>query len=428
MALNVGHRLARHAGVNQYGNYYVSTLSEGALDGTGARSDRDGDDTGDGLSSHNIEWVEANFPLLYLFRRNTRGGGGAGKFRGGAGSESALTVHALEIPRLAHDYGITSFKYQLHLMQPERTATYWPQSKSQGYFGYDDGTIYLGMEAVAKLGPPAVVCMHCENWEIARIFEDRLLKAGRKEYKVWNERSPAFCEAGHVHAYTYYARILKCPLYIQHTTTPETIEEITRAKADGATVYAQTGPHYLSLTEDAWRINVPLRSAETIENLWQALADGRIDTVGSDHTNTGRSRKEMEVPGDIFATRTGFSSRGEAALPVMNKRRAPPNEHVLIVDWRDNINVRVMNRGEIRIVKQKDVVRKDFVFAEDFNNTLHRETGADDVMTVGFARSHNVPVGPVERSVIIMLLRCCYSAARALQGDAHFPRNLMQSM
>ena len=93
MALNVGHRLARHAGVNQYGNYYVSTLSEGALDGTGARSDRDGDDTGNGLSSHNIEWLEANFPLLYLFRRNTRGGGGAGKFRGGAGSESALTVH-----------------------------------------------------------------------------------------------------------------------------------------------------------------------------------------------------------------------------------------------------------------------------------------------------------------------------------------------
>jgi dihydroorotase-like cyclic amidohydrolase len=225
--------------------------------------------------------------------------------------------HALEIPRLARDYDITSFKYQLHLMQPERTATYWPQSKSQGYFGYDDGTIYLGMEAVAKLGPPAIVCMHCENWQIARIFEDRLLKAGRKEYKVWNERSPAFCEAGHVHAYTYYARILKCPLYIQHTTTPETIEEITRAKADGATVYAQTGPHYLSLTEDAWRINVPLRSAETIEVLWQALADGRIDTVGSDHTNTGRSRKEMEVPGDIFATRTGFSSRGEAALPVM---------------------------------------------------------------------------------------------------------------
>jgi len=93
MALNAGHRLARHAGVNQHGKYYVSTLSEGALDGTGGRSYKDGDDTGRGLSCHNIEWLEANFPLLYLFRRNTKGGAGAGKFRGGTGGESALTVH-----------------------------------------------------------------------------------------------------------------------------------------------------------------------------------------------------------------------------------------------------------------------------------------------------------------------------------------------
>ena len=93
MALNAGHRLARHAGVNQHGKYYVSTLSEGALDGTGVRSYKDGDDTGRGLSCYNIEWLEANFPLLYLFRRNTKGGAGAGRYRGGTGGESALTVH-----------------------------------------------------------------------------------------------------------------------------------------------------------------------------------------------------------------------------------------------------------------------------------------------------------------------------------------------
>ena len=93
MALNAGHRLARHAGINQHGKYYVSTLSEGALDGTGARSYKDGDDTGRGLSCHNIEWLEANFPLLYLFRRNTKGGAGSGRYRGGTGGESALTVH-----------------------------------------------------------------------------------------------------------------------------------------------------------------------------------------------------------------------------------------------------------------------------------------------------------------------------------------------
>jgi dihydropyrimidinase len=225
--------------------------------------------------------------------------------------------HALEIPSLAKDFGITSFKYQLHLMNPERTATFWPNRKSQGYFGFDDGTIYLGLEAVAKLGPPGIVCIHPENWAIARIFEQRLINAGRKAYKAWNERSPHFCEAGHVRTYAYYARITKSPIYIQHTTTPETVEEIVKARAEGVKVYAQTGAHYLSLTEDAWRINVPLRSAETIDFLWHALSDGRIDTVGSDHTNQNKPRKEMEVPGDIWATKTGFPSRGEAHLPVM---------------------------------------------------------------------------------------------------------------
>ncbi len=95
MAHDAGHRFARHAGVNQYGRYYVSSLSEGAIDGRGARADKDGVDSGGrGWSScQNIEWVEQNFPILYLFRRHLKDGSGAGRFRGGTGSETALTVH-----------------------------------------------------------------------------------------------------------------------------------------------------------------------------------------------------------------------------------------------------------------------------------------------------------------------------------------------
>ena len=83
MASNAGHRFARHAGVNQYGRYYVSSLSEGAIDGYGARAGKDGVDSG-GRGWHscqNVEWVEQNFPILYLFRRHMRtepGPGGTG--------------------------------------------------------------------------------------------------------------------------------------------------------------------------------------------------------------------------------------------------------------------------------------------------------------------------------------------------------------
>ena len=95
MAPDAGHRFARHAGVNQYGRYYVSSLSEGAIDGHGARAVKDGVDSGGRgwTSCQNVEWVEQNFPILYLFRRHLKDGAGAGRFRGGAGAETALTVY-----------------------------------------------------------------------------------------------------------------------------------------------------------------------------------------------------------------------------------------------------------------------------------------------------------------------------------------------
>jgi N-methylhydantoinase B len=91
MALNLGGRVARHAGVNQYGRYYVSTLLD--LWGAGATSYRDGMNTGGYLTAHNVEWIESNFPFVYLFRRQIKDGGGAGKFVGGAGAEAALMVY-----------------------------------------------------------------------------------------------------------------------------------------------------------------------------------------------------------------------------------------------------------------------------------------------------------------------------------------------
>jgi N-methylhydantoinase B len=96
MAQSMGNRMARHAGTNQNGRYYVSTLV--GLSGGGATSFRDGIDssgldTGGPSSCHNVEWVEANFPLIHLFRRHVKDAAGAGKFRGGAAEETALILH-----------------------------------------------------------------------------------------------------------------------------------------------------------------------------------------------------------------------------------------------------------------------------------------------------------------------------------------------
>ena len=90
-ALTLGFRVVRHAGVNQYGRFYVSTLLE--LSGSGASPHGDGIDSGGYLTCHNVEWLELNFPLMYLFRRHVQDGGGAGKFAGGVGVEATVKLH-----------------------------------------------------------------------------------------------------------------------------------------------------------------------------------------------------------------------------------------------------------------------------------------------------------------------------------------------
>ena len=216
--------------------------------------------------------------------------------------------HVGEIPYLAKEHGISSFKLHLQMQGPWKSS--WPA------YSFDDGSIYAVFDAVAKLGAPAIALLHCENWEIARVLQERLMAAGRTDMGAWDDRSPAFTEAGHARTYLYYARVAGCPIYIVHVTTRETIAEIEKAKAEGLTVYSEIGTHYLVLHKDAWKINVPLRDRATHETLWQALASGAIDCIGSDHVAHTRTRESMET-GNVWTTISGFPSRIEGMLPMM---------------------------------------------------------------------------------------------------------------
>lgn len=216
--------------------------------------------------------------------------------------------HVTEIPYLAKEHGISSFKLHLQMQGPWKPS--WP-----AYF-FDDGSIYSVFQSVARLGAPAIALLHCENWEIAQVLQKQLMEAGRTDMGAWEDRSPAFTEAGHARTYLYYARIAGCPIYIVHCTTRETIAEIARAKTEGLTVYSEVGTHYLVLHKDAWKINVPLRDRETHDDLWRALSSGAIDCIGSDHVAHTRTRDSMET-GNVWTTISGFPSRVEGMLPMM---------------------------------------------------------------------------------------------------------------
>lgn len=225
--------------------------------------------------------------------------------------------HAEEIPEYAEEWGVTSFKLYLHCQNTDDES--WASRRAGLAHGFDDGMIYVTMENTADLGPPGMVCIHPENWDIGNVFEERLKEEGRTDVGAWSDRSPPFTEAHHVRSYAYLADQTDCPLFIQHCTAPETVDEVLEARGKGQEIYANIGGVWLYFDKhNGWRINTPLRDRERIDQMWEALADGHVDTVTSDHVASWEpnSREEMESD-SIWDLKTGFTSRVQGLLPVL---------------------------------------------------------------------------------------------------------------
>ena len=251
-------------------------------------------------------------------------------------------AQAKEIPELAKEHGVTSYKLYLHCRGGEHAWDMWGVMKYLGAYYFDDGMVYTMMKNIAALGPSAILGMHCENWGIARVLKDELMAQGRTDPEAWNDHSPGFTEAGDVRTYSYYAKVTGCPILVRHVTAPETFQAVKNAKAEGVNIRGNTSQHYLTIPS-IWRTNVPFRPAETWPLMWEALRDGVIDTVSSDcvyramplemiediEKKTGPiSEVGIRYPYDIFEgpskssiggvkTRDGISGRQEALLPLM---------------------------------------------------------------------------------------------------------------
>ena len=81
-----------------------------------------------------------------------------------------------------------------------------------------------------------------------------------------------------------------CPVHIAHVSTWETVALVRAAKAAGAPITCETAPHYICLTDEAVldcganaKMNPPLRGRRDVEALIEALGDGTIDAIATDH-------------------------------------------------------------------------------------------------------------------------------------------------
>jgi dihydroorotase len=98
------------------------------------------------------------------------------------------------------------------------------------------------------------------------------------------------------------AKLYKVPSYILHVSSQKEIELIALAKSKNIPIYAETCPHYLFLDDTSYqtlngkaKMNPPLRNKNEQKYLWQALNDGVIDTVASDHAPHTLEEKQQPL-------------------------------------------------------------------------------------------------------------------------------------
>lgn len=92
-----------------------------------------------------------------------------------------------------------------------------------------------------------------------------------------------------------------CRLHLAHISTKESLNLIRQAKKSGVPVTAETAPHYFTLTEDAVagyntnaKMNPPLRTAQDREAVIEAIQDGTLDAIATDHAPHSILEKDIE--------------------------------------------------------------------------------------------------------------------------------------
>ncbi len=90
-------------------------------------------------------------------------------------------------------------------------------------------------------------------------------------------------------------------MHVAHVSAARSVEIIRRAKARGIRMTAETAPHYLILTDEAvegydprTKMNPPLRSARDRDALIEALVDGTIDCLATDHAPHTEIEKDVD--------------------------------------------------------------------------------------------------------------------------------------
>ena len=221
-----------------------------------------------------------------------------------------------------------------------------------GYGVQDTAVMQRAMKYVSMFD--RVISQHCEDRSLAK---NGVMNAGYNATVLGLPGIDPLAEEMMLWRDIQLVKKTGARYHAQHLSTAGAVKIIREAKAEGLPVTCEVTPHHLSLTEESivdydtnFKVNPPLRTRKDIEALKQAVHDGIIDALATDHAPHLQSEKELE----FLSAPCGMVGI-ECALPLY--RKALIDEGVC--DWSQMLAMLTWRPAEIIKVEKGSLAEGD---------------------------------------------------------------------
>ena len=264
----------------------------------------------------------------------------------------------------------------------------------------DPAIMRSALLGAARLGLP--VSQHAED---PRLSHGAIMNAGPVAFRLGLRGYPAVAESSIVQRDIQLVREIVAAdpgirphLHVQHVSTAAALAAIRQAKDEGLHVTCEAAPHHFTLTDEAIgdydtnaKMNPPLRSEADRSAVVEALLDGAVDCIATDHAPHASHEKEVEferAPNGI----TGLETALGLALRVLHRRHGMPLTRV--IERMSAAPARVFGLrelGALHVGGPADVVvfdaREEWVFHASQSRSKSRNTPFDGARMLGRVRA-----------------------------------------
>lgn len=233
--------------------------------------------------------------------------------------------HIDELDLLVDKFGVTSFKifmfygsHGLHGRSADQSKFLMtPPDESYDFAHFE--FVMRGLQATRERHPDIAdaisLSLHCETAEIMSAYTRMVEEAGELSgLAAYHAARPPHSEGLAIAIASYLAHETGLPaINLLHLSSGKAIESATRmAQAFPHVDFRRevTVGHLLADVDTAagigGKVNPPIRPREDVEALWEAVVDGRVDWVVSDHACCRAEDKFGDPADDVFLAKSGF--------------------------------------------------------------------------------------------------------------------------